>query len=191
MIATLPLSRDMFGELQLGDGAVVNLVRPIGETQRANARPAGASGVSWLTPAAPNACTASSMIFSAMFGAFTLIIAISALAALLPALSIRSAALRHSSRVHRSRSAPRRPAAPRCCARQIFLPNATRLCSRLHISSSASSAAPIVRMQWWMRPGPSRPCAISKPLPSPSRRLDGATRTLSSLISMCPCGASS
>jgi hypothetical protein len=25
-------------------------------------------------------------------------------------------------------------------------------------------------MQWWMRPGPRRPCAISKPRPSPSSR---------------------
>ena len=31
----------------------------------------------------------------------------------------------------------------------------------------------MVRMQWWMRPGPSRPCAISNPRPSPSSRFDG------------------
>ena len=37
--------------------------------------------------------------------------------------------------------------------------------------SSARCAQPIRRMQWWMRPGPSRPCAISKPRPSPSRTL--------------------
>ena len=47
----------------------------------------------------PNAWIASSMIFSAMIGAATLIIAISPCAALLPARSIMSAALRHSRRV--------------------------------------------------------------------------------------------
>ena len=70
-----------------------------------------ASGVSWLTPAPPNAWIASSMICSAMRGALTLIIAISALAALLPALSIRSAALRHSRRVQ---SISIRASATRC-----------------------------------------------------------------------------
>jgi hypothetical protein len=150
-----------------------------------------ASGVSWLTPAAPNAWTASSITFSAMFGALTLIIAISARAALLPALSIRSAAFRHSSRVA---SISVRASATRCSQMlwsESFFPNATRDCSRSHISPSASSAAPIVRMQWWIRPGPNRPCAISKPLPSPSSKLSAGTRTFSSRISMCPCGASS
>ena len=33
-------------------------------------------------------------------------------------------------------------------------PNVTRASARVHISSSARSAAPIARMQWWMRPGP-------------------------------------
>ena len=56
---------------------------------------------------------------------------------------------------------------------------------------SATSAAPMVRMQWWMRPGPSLPCAISKPRPSPSRRLEAGTRTLSNDIWAWPCGASS
>ena len=36
------------------------------------------------------------------------------------------------------------------------LPNAMRSFARRHISSIARSAAPIARMQWWMRPGPSR-----------------------------------
>ena len=34
------------------------------------------------------------------------------------------------------------------------LPNVSRSSARLHISSSARSAAPTARMQWWMRPGP-------------------------------------
>ena len=46
-------------------------------------------------------------------------------------------------------------------------------------------------MQWWMRPGPSRPCAISKPLPSPRIRFAAGTRTLSNVTSAWPCGASS
>ena len=46
-------------------------------------------------------------------------------------------------------------------------------------------------MQWWMRPGPSLPCAISKPQPSPFSTLSTGTRTFARSISMCPCGASS
>ncbi len=49
----------------------------------------------------------------------------------------------------------------------------------MHIFSSARSARPIRRMQWWMRPGPRRPCAISKPRPSPSRMFEAGTRTFS------------
>ena len=51
-------------------------------------------------------------------------------------------------------------------------------------------AWPIARMQWWMRPGPSRRCAISKPLPSPSRMLDVGTRQFSKTTSGWPLGAS-
>lgn len=36
------------------------------------------------------------------------------------------------------------------------------------ISCSARSPMPTRRMQWCRRPGPSRPCAISKPRPSPA-----------------------
>ena len=56
----------------------------------------------------------------------------------------------------------------------------------LTIKSSALSAEPIILMQWWTRPGPSRPWAISKPRPSPSRMLSAATRTLSNVISAWP-----
>jgi len=38
----------------------------------------------------------------------------------------------------------------------IGLPNASRLRPRSTISCSAFSAAPMDRMQWWMRPGPRR-----------------------------------
>ena len=34
----------------------------------------------------------------------------------------------------------------------------------------ARSARPIVLIQWWILPGPSRPWAISNPLPSPVRK---------------------
>jgi hypothetical protein len=46
-----------------------------------------------------------------------------------------------------------------------------------HISSSARSAAPIRRMQWWMRPGPSRAWAIANPPPSSPIRFVAGTRT--------------
>src|SRR5207247_1032558 len=71
------------------------------------------------------------------------------------------------------------------------LPKATRVIARLNMSSSARSAPPIWRMQWWMRPGPRRPWAISNPRPSPSNMLDTGTRTFSKSTSPWPCGASS
>ena len=48
-----------------------------------------------------------------------------------------------------------------CSAR--VRPKATRCVARLHIFSSARSAWQMERMQWWIRPGPRRPCAISAP----------------------------
>ena len=54
-------------------------------------------------------------------------------------------------------------AAPRP-GRRSGVPNAVRAPTRSHIMSSARSAIPIARMQWWMRPGPSRACAIAKPV---------------------------
>ena len=66
------------------------------------------------------------------------------------------------------------------------LPNATRICARLHISSSARSAMPIARMQWWMRPGPSRACAIANPPPSSPSMFSFGTRTFSNSVSQWP-----
>ncbi|MFM8712627.1 MAG: GTPase RsgA, partial [Actinomycetota bacterium] len=37
----------------------------------------------------------------------------------------------------------------------------------------------MVRMQWWIRPGPRRACEIMKPSPSPASRLLTGTRTFS------------
>mmetsp|Transcript_116982 Transcript_116982/g.331442 ORF Transcript_116982/g.331442 Transcript_116982/m.331442 type:complete len:242 (-) Transcript_116982:374-1099(-) len=62
-------------------------------------------------------------------------------------------------------------------------PKAVRLCARWIIASRACSAVPMVRMQWWIRPGPRRPCAISKPRPSPRIMFVTGTRTSSKTIS--------
>mmetsp|Transcript_61769 Transcript_61769/g.147051 ORF Transcript_61769/g.147051 Transcript_61769/m.147051 type:complete len:296 (-) Transcript_61769:138-1025(-) len=70
-------------------------------------------------------------------------------------------------------------------------PNATRESTRRQCRASARSASPINRMQWWMRPGPRRPCAISNPRPSPSSRLLAGTSTSLKRTSACPWGASS
>lgn len=56
-------------------------------------------------------------------------------------------------------------------------PKAVRASARCAMCRMARSAIPIRRMQWWTRPGPRRPCAISKPLPGPTRRLEAGTRT--------------
>ena len=66
------------------------------------------------------------------------------------------------------------------------LPKVSRDAARWHISSSARSAAPIVRMQWWIRPGPSRAWAIMNPSPSPAIRFVAGTRTSSKVISVWP-----
>ncbi len=55
-------------------------------------------------------------------------------------------------------------------------PKATRSLARRHIISSARSALPIARMQWWMRPGPRRSWAIVKPPPRSPSRLAAGTR---------------
>ena len=70
------------------------------------------------------------------------------------------------------------------------LPNATRLDARRHARSSAISARPISRMQWWTRPGPSRPWAISAARPGPAMMFDTGTRTPSRETSPWPSGSS-
>ena len=117
----------------------------------------------------------------------TLMAAISDRAPLAPTLSIRSAVLRTMSRAWSisirdsaicSRTTP---------WRAISWPKATRDTARSHISFRARSAAPIARMQWWMRPGPSRAWAIMKPSPSLLMRLLAGTRTSVKRTSPCPC----
>ncbi len=65
-------------------------------------------------------------------------------------------------------------------------PNAWRSRTRTVMSSSARSAAPMQRMQWWMRPGPRRACAMAKPPPSSPSTLVTGTRTSRKVISQCP-----
>ena len=77
---------------------------------------------------------------------------------------------------------------PPSCTRG--LPKASRVRPRVTIRSSAFSAWPMARMQWWIRPGPRRSWLISKPRPSPSSMFDAGTRTLSKMMCMWPCGAS-
>ena len=83
-----------------------------------------------------------------MLGATTLIMAISARAALLPTLSIMSAAFSVSRRacsISILESAISARIVP-CSA--IGLPKATRELTRRHMASSDRSATPISRMQW-------------------------------------------
>ena len=58
-------------------------------------------------------------------------------------------------------------------------------------SCKQRSARPTMRMQWCTRPGPSRPCAISKPRPSPNITASQPTCTSSRSTSAWPWGASS
>ena len=144
-----------------------------------------------VTPAAPCAWIAQSTTKFSIAGAATLIIAISRRAALLPSRSILSAAFRVSRRAWSIMMRQLAMRSSQIDCSEIGLPNATREDRRLQMRSSSRSATPMLRMQWWMRPGPRRACAISKPRPSPSRMLSAGTRTFSKTISAWPCGASS
>mmetsp|Transcript_21783 Transcript_21783/g.68237 ORF Transcript_21783/g.68237 Transcript_21783/m.68237 type:complete len:255 (+) Transcript_21783:319-1083(+) len=76
-----------------------------------------------------------------------------------------------------------------CRARSC--PKARRVLARAHSAARARSATPMLRMQWCMRPGPSRACAIAKPPPSSCSKLARDTRTLWKATSAWPWGASS
>ncbi len=118
--------------------------------------------------------------------ACTLIIEISWRAARLPAVSIFHAAW---STISRAESISIRDLATKSwtnCFSPSVPPNETRVFARLHISSIARSAAPIARMQWWIRPGPSRSWAITNPPPRVPSRFSSGTRQSSYLISQCP-----
>jgi len=142
-------------------------------------------------PAPPWIWIALSMIAPTAVGTTILAIAISLRAALLPAWSITHAAF---SVISRACSSSQRdwPIAWRTAPISASVePKAERSLARLHIASMARSPSPMKRMQWWMRPGPSLPWAISKPRPSPSSMLAAGTRTLSKTTSAWPSGGCS
>ena len=119
-----------------------------------------------------------------MFGTATLIPEISVAAALLPTVSIRCAVRKTYSRamsISIRDSAIQSWISPFWATRE---PNVERLIARLIISSRARSATPIVRMQWWIRPGPRRACEIANPPPSSPSRWSAGTRAFSN--STCP-----
>jgi hypothetical protein len=167
----------------------VDLVGAVDEVQRAGVY-IDASGQSSETPAPPKSWIARSITLVATRAAATLIAAISMRAPLLPTVSMSQAALRTSSRacsISMRDSAMRSWTTP-CSA--SGLPNGVRSHARSHISSSAFSARPTARMQWWIRPGPSRACAIANPPPSSPRRFDAGRRTSSYNVSQWPPPAS-
>mmetsp|Transcript_12763 Transcript_12763/g.37201 ORF Transcript_12763/g.37201 Transcript_12763/m.37201 type:complete len:293 (-) Transcript_12763:309-1187(-) len=71
------------------------------------------------------------------------------------------------------------------------LPKATLFIALCAMVAKARSICPMQRMQWWMRPGPSLRCAISKPLPRCHSTFDLGIRTSVNESSKCPFGASS
>lgn len=111
---------------------------------------------------------------------------ISVCAPRLPTVSISQAVFSTSSR---SCSTVTRASAIQFCTTPCWasgLPKAVRATARRHISSIARSAIPISRMQWWMRPGPSRACAMANPPPSSPIRFAAGTRTPSKTTSAWP-----
>ena len=99
------------------------------------------------------------MIFSAMLGALTLIIAISALAALLPARSIMSAAFRHSSRVA---SISIRASATRC---------SQMLCSDERLAEGGAALQPPAhQLQRFLRRADRAHAMVDPPRPEPPLR---------------------
>ena len=107
-----------------------------------------ASGKSWLTPPPPWAWIALSITHSAMAGVTILIAWISVCAPLLPTVSISHAVFSTSSRACsiRTRDSAIQSWMTPCSA--SGLPNAVLVRARVHMSSRACSAAPIIRMQW-------------------------------------------
>ena len=130
-------------------------------------------------PSAPCTCIARSSTSWCICAATTLVIEISWRAARLPSVSIFQAAC---STIQRAASISIRDFATKSwtnCLSASLPPNASRWWARSHISSNARSAEPIARMQWWMRPGPSRAWAIVKPSPRGPSRFSSGTRTSS------------
>jgi len=146
----LPLVRSwsvcILPKFKSGNGAVVHLVRPVGQPHRAHRRivprQAGIVG----NAGGADAWIALSMILSAMLGAATLIMAISSCASCCrPCPSCRR--LQAQQAVHLDVGAGLGDALLQIEYSMIFLPKAVRDDSRRTIFSSASSALPMVRMQ--------------------------------------------
>ena len=114
-----------------------------------------------------------------MLGIATLMPEISVAAALLPTVSIRWAV---RSTYSRAMSISMRASAIQSWISPFWatrVPNVERSSERRIMHSSARSATPMERMQWWMRPGPRRAWEMAKPPPSSPRRLSAGTRTFS------------
>ena len=126
------------------------------------------------------------MTFSATCGAATLIAAISTRACRLPTVSISHAVFSVSRRTISSSIRDSAIQSWMLAFSATGLPNVVRSSARRQSSSSARSAMPIERMQWWMRPGPSRAWEIMKPSPSPASSALAGTRTSSKSTSAWP-----
>ena len=148
-----------------------------------------ASGVHCETPVAPCIWIAWSMIWHVRSGIIALTAWTHTRASRLPRTSIALAARRTMRRIASMSMRARDTTSMFLPSWMIGRPKASRDMPRLTIRSSAFSAWPTDRMQWWIRPGPSRSWEISKPRPSPSRMFSFGTRTLSSLMCMWPWGA--
>ena len=150
-----------------------------------------ASGNHCDTPAAPCIWMASLMMSQHFSGTIALTALTQMRASALPSVSMALAARSTISRMASTSMRDRDTISMFLPRLMSFLPKPSRERPRSTIISMAFSAEPIERMQWWMRPGPSRSWLISKPRPSPSRMLSLGTRTSSKVMCMCPCGASS
>ncbi len=128
------------------------------------------------TPAPPKTWIARSTIVSTVFGTTSLVTESSRRARRLPTVSSFQAAFRVSSLAWSISARERAMKSWMNWRSESWVPNISRLWARSHIISSARSATPISRMQWWMRPGPRRSWATLKPLPT-SFRVASATGT--------------
>ena len=166
-------------QLLARDRAQVDLVRAVGQVQGPQVGPRlGQRGVGRDAGPAVDLDRPVEDVAAAR-GAATLIAAISVRAPLAPTLSISQAALSTSSRACSIASRDSAIHSWTTPCRAIVDPKVERDDARAHISSSARSATPRLRMQWWMRPGPSRAWAIMKPPPCGPSRFAAGTRTSS------------
>ncbi len=168
----------------------MDLVGAVGDhSVRAAARTARPAGSPGCTPPAP--CSLDRPVDDPIDharGVAILMAWISVCAPRLPTVSISQAVFSTSSRSC-SIGDPglRDPVPDHALLRPAACRSAVAGRARRHISSSARSAMPISRMQWWIRPGPSRACAIAKPPPSLADQVLGAApRTSSNVTSAWP-----